>query len=208
MALQRALSRPFSWHKLKNDISKIKWILFLNSFDYRHIPGLGWKITLWVLLSKSQNYSRFYWNKVKEAQTQWKVFFHPEKMFCFWLNTDYCSCGELRNTMEPSHQYWINSLSNLRTISPKMSILHSFLSMHRQFSKKNIRRLQKDTWKRNYIMGPMKRKILQLLLTKLYNFLSWKKCLHFPLPGTLPYLSVPNSLSLQLSSDSNRLRRL
>ena len=25
----------FSWHKLKNDIPKIKWLLFLNPFDYR-----------------------------------------------------------------------------------------------------------------------------------------------------------------------------
>ena len=51
-----------------------------------------------------------------------------------------------------------------------MSILHCFFqSMSTQFSKKDIYRLQKDTWKLNDNMGLMKRKILQLLLTKLYN---------------------------------------
>ena len=39
-------------------------------------------------------------------------------------------------------------------------------------------------------MGLMKRKILQLLLTKLYNaFYPEIKCLHFPLHITLPYCS-------------------
>ena len=53
-------------------------------------------------------------------------------------------------------------------------------------------------------MGLMKGKIL---LTKLHNtFYPEKKCLHFPLPVSLSYLSVPNSLSLQLSSDSNMSR--
>ena len=50
--------------------------------------------------------------------------------------------------------------------------------------------------KLNYSMGLMKYKIWQQLLTKQYNtFYPEKKCLHLPLPVTLPYLSVPNSLT-------------
>ena len=82
--------------------------------------------------------------------------------------------------------------------------------MSKQFSKKDIWRLQKDTWKLNYIMivlwgvkyGNYR------LLNYANLFILKKLCLHFPLPVTLPYLSISNSLSLQLSSDSNRLRRL
>ena len=49
--------------------------------------------------------------------------------------------------------------------------------------------------------------IISWVLWSSLNWKSWKKCLHFPLPVTLPYHSVPNSLSFLLSSDSNRLRR-
>ena len=62
-------------------------------------PGLFWKVTLWGLSSKSQNYSKYYWNKFTEAQTQVKM------EDCFWLDTDYCSyivAGALRNTIGPS----------------------------------------------------------------------------------------------------------
>ena len=37
-----------------------------------HNPGLLWKVALWGLFFKSQNYSKYYWNKVTVAQTQWK----------------------------------------------------------------------------------------------------------------------------------------
>ena len=53
--------------------------------------------------------------------------------------------------------------------------------MSRQFSQKDIWRLQKDTWKLNDIMGLVKRKILQLLIMKLIQpFLSWKKVFAHP----------------------------
>ena len=61
--------------------------------------------------------------------------------------------------------------------------------MSRQFSKKDIWRLQRETLKLNGSMNLAKCKILQLMLTKLYPE---KKCLQFPLPVTLPYLSVTN----------------
>ena len=61
----------------KNYIPKIKRLLFLNSFDYRHNPGLFWKVPLWVLLCTRKNDSTYCWNKVTEGQTQWK--FLPEK---------------------------------------------------------------------------------------------------------------------------------
>ena len=72
-------------------------------------------------------------------------------------------------------------------------MLHCFFkSMSCQFSKKVILILQKDTWKLNYIMGLNKCKILQLLLSKLYNtFYPEKKCLHIPLPVTHPLPLCP-----------------
>ena len=92
-----------------------------------------------------------------------------------------------------------NSLSNLWTILPKK--LHSalFFSNLCPGSFPKGKRLQRDTWNENDIMGLMKRKILQLLLTKLDNtFYPWKKM--FTLP---PCLSLtPTSLSQTPSSCS------
>ena len=111
--------------------------------------------------------------------------FSSLEIFCVfdWIQIIVGLAGVLRITIG---QHCTNHLSNLRTISPKM-------------------RLQKDTCKQNYIMGLMINSVF--LLTKLYNTFYPEKCLHFPLPVTLRDLSVPNSLSLQLSSDSNRSRR-
>ena len=117
---------PFSWHKLKNYMPKIKWLLFLNPFDNRHNPGLFWKVTLWGLLFKSiQNYTKYYWFKVvTAAQTQWKwkFFFSLKRFSVFdWIQIIVAVAVELRNTMEPSHN---TRQPFQRTISPKMSILH------------------------------------------------------------------------------------
>ena len=86
--------------KLKNDknnkVIKIKWFLLLLTLDDRHNPYV--------------------------AQTQWKwifFFFFTENILRFWLDTDDCSNGN-------KSQHWTNPLSNLRAISPKMSILHCF----------------------------------------------------------------------------------
>ena len=70
-----------SWQKLKNDIQKIKRLLFLNPFDHRHIPRLVWKVVCGLLV---------------------KFFFLTEKIFCIWLDTDVA--GEFRNKMEPSQK--------------------------------------------------------------------------------------------------------
>ena len=53
---------PFSW-QAENDKHKIKRLLFLN-------PGVFWKLTVWGLFSKSQNYSKYYEIKVTEVQTE------------------------------------------------------------------------------------------------------------------------------------------
>ena len=55
---------PFSWHKLKHDIHKRKWLLFLNPFDDRHKPGLFWKVAFGVYFSKVRITERYYWKKV------------------------------------------------------------------------------------------------------------------------------------------------
>ena len=55
-------------------------------------------------------------------------FFVTEKIFCFeWIMIIVAVPGVLRNTMEPQPKHWTNPSSNLMTISPKMSILHSFV---------------------------------------------------------------------------------
>ena len=68
----RSKQQKFEKQKLKNYMPKIKWLLYLNPFDYRHNPGLFLKVNLWGLFSNSQNDSKYYKNKVTEAQTQWK----------------------------------------------------------------------------------------------------------------------------------------
>ena len=116
---------PFLDTSLKMDIPKIKWLLFLNPFDYSHNPGLFWKVvTLWGLLSTSQNYSKYYWNKVREAHSESGSFFFSLKRFSVfdWIQIIVAVAGALRNTLDPSH--WTNPLSYFRTISPKISIVH------------------------------------------------------------------------------------
>ena len=54
--------------KLKNDIPKIKWLLFLNHFDYRHNPGVFPKETLEFAFQESE--LLYSVNKVTEAKTQ------------------------------------------------------------------------------------------------------------------------------------------
>ena len=90
---------PFSWHKNDN----IKWSLLLNPIDYRYNLGLIRKVTLWCLY-KSQNYSKYYWNKVTEAQTQWNEKIFSLKWFSVfdWIHI-VAVAGALRNTREPSH---------------------------------------------------------------------------------------------------------
>ena len=82
---------PFQ--KFQNYIPKINRLLFLNPFDYRHNPGLFWKATLWGLLSKSQNYFKYYWNKV--TLKRFSVF--------DWIQIIVAVAGALRSTIEQSH---------------------------------------------------------------------------------------------------------
>ena len=44
----------------------MKLLLFFNQFHDRHNPVLFWKVTLWVLLSKTRNYSKYYLKQLKK----------------------------------------------------------------------------------------------------------------------------------------------
>ena len=71
---------------------KIKLLLFLNPFDCRHNPGLFWKVTLGVCFPRVRITPNI--TEVTELEKLKHRDFSPtEKMFCFWLNTDYFSCG-------------------------------------------------------------------------------------------------------------------
>ena len=158
-------------------------VTILNPFDYRLNP--------WGLLSKSQNHSKYYWYKVTEAQTQckWKFFFPSLKRFSVfdWIQVTVAVAGDLRNTMEPSHDTG--------------QIPFQFRGQDHQkwgsFS--------------NRTFGDSKRThgsemILLVLWCGKYCWLNYTTCFIL-IKMLLSRTSVTNSLSLQLSSDSNRLGR-
>ena len=72
-------------------------------------------------------------------------------------------------------QPWTNPLSHLRTLLPIYFVFLFFSNLCQgSFPKKKVWRLQKDTWKLNYIMGLMKCKILHFACKTIQYFLSWK----------------------------------
>ena len=90
---------PFSWHKLKNYIPKIKQLLFLNPFDYRHNPGLILKITLC-----SELLHNFTEKLLKLKNSESGSFFSLKRFSVFdWIQIIVAVAGEFRKTMEPSH---------------------------------------------------------------------------------------------------------
>ena len=91
----------FSWHKLKNDMPKIKWLLFLKSFDCRHNPGLSWKAIPWGLLSKSQNHN------ITETKLQ-KLKHSESECFC-----SHWKCFMVSKHNGAKSRHWANSLSIL-----------------------------------------------------------------------------------------------
>ena len=62
--MQRSSERHmFNILSVAHFLEKIAWKLHtqikMDPFDYGHNPGLSWKVNLWGLLSKSQNYSKY-----------------------------------------------------------------------------------------------------------------------------------------------------
>ena len=71
-------------------------LLYSWTFDDGHNPGLFWKISLGLgLLPKNyritQNIAETKLQKLKHSERG--SYFLTEKIFCFWLDTDYCSSG-------------------------------------------------------------------------------------------------------------------
>ena len=104
-----------------------------------------------------------------------------------WMQNIVGVAGALRNTMVPSHnpfqiwgQYHKKKNSNLCLGSFPKRIFADSKRTHGDFSK-----LYYGSYDVKYC----------ILLSKIYNtFYPEKKCLHFALPATLPYLCVPKSL--------------
>ena len=122
---------------------------------------------------KVQSYRILLKQNYRSSKTE-KVFFLTAKIFCFWLDTDYCSCSWYAwsqvSTLDKSpFKFEVN-------ITKAFCIAFSII-LSRPFFQKYICRLQNDTWKRNYIMVIVSVKY-SILLKNLCNILCpEKKCL-------------------------------
>ena len=123
----------------ENAIPKIMFTI-LEPFDYRHQNH-------WISLKQSDRSP----NPVKE-----EAFILTEKFFCFLMDTEYWGCCwcSLKNKWATATTQIPFQIDNI-TKECAFFIVFSWPA-----SKKDIWRLQKDTWKQNWIVGLMRCRIL------------------------------------------------
>ena len=113
--------RPVSWNKLKNYLPKIKQLLFLNPFEYRHNPSLYWKA-----FQKSELLKLLLKHSYRSSNTMKANLFLSIKIYSVfdWIQIILAVAGAQHSGVKSQH--WTTRLSNLKTLSPKISILHCF----------------------------------------------------------------------------------